>query len=1064
MLSPNDGSRIVLLPEDKQLIELAGWSEKEYREFVRYCKSESKIRPGEPVAIGLDIILLQIGISLVLSAAAYALTPKPKTARQSGSPRISNNQVVGQDIVSGTRFAPKAGFDSLQNVVELGSVVPLVYAKRETIGGVTYGGIRVNTNLLWSQILSLGGDQLFRGVFLVGEGDTRTDSMELDAKQFALGNNLLGNYDLVINDTSRLSIYYSNDGGRLLRADHIAGRLPAVDPGAAPGNDVFEVRGAGGTWGTNFSYAYKPSTQTSFGLFNWIGNGMCFRVNPELRPQYRVATRPLGNGNIRVVCDDDSQANVRRQKQDNLFSGQSGITAGNANLAVGDTITYQLDSAVSFAGTFTHTSTADFGQKTATLTANDVNTSVASRQKQFDQNIVIGEQYKIGSALCICTGRTAAVFASAADAGNQSITATFECIREGVMSPAPGVTGTSNATRVSQIFRVARGAFVTEYPTEVLELGIRSTVGIQVRGLTNTIEGGFTYSNIDAMACPAPPAFGTEFPELSPTSTIASQQYTAGVVQTSEERYSFFRLSYRIAGTTDAYTTFTNIFGIKSETNQPVYNYIRLEMPESRRYEFSIEPISGWEIRTLNANLIYRVLDHRIQTEEFIQEGGVTIRYRGFADPGNFRMRWVDPLETALEWDNQSMADSYARVAEAFCYDEISSSVGGNPEHEIVYINTIRPNPTTPNYDDLALVGMNIRASREFASLSQFSVYMNRGLGGFHDFPSVLRDLLTSSRYGVGEIVSPEQIDEQAFLDATAWTTSRLYFFDGAITESVNLRQWGVERARDFLLDFVIRNGRFSLQPLIDFDKDEEITGIFTSGNILEDTFELTYFDQEQRQPPRVSVRWRREQPDGGVDRRGLFPEVREITVRESNVPIDAPFEQLDMSDFCTSERHAIDRAKFECRFRRLSTHGVKFTTTTDQAALSLGKCFRLGMETLTYDQPQNGYVAQDGTITSWPEIADGTYTVLAWNGTGQAVVEQQLVVSNGKSATLQGFVFCISDAVSQTQTYKVQSLAFDEEGNIEVEAIHWPTNPNGRSDLVLGWDDPANWVIEGEI
>ena len=71
MLSPNDGSRIVLLPEDKELIRLAGWSEQEYREFVRYCKSASRIRPGEPVAIGLDIILLQIGISLVLAAAAY---------------------------------------------------------------------------------------------------------------------------------------------------------------------------------------------------------------------------------------------------------------------------------------------------------------------------------------------------------------------------------------------------------------------------------------------------------------------------------------------------------------------------------------------------------------------------------------------------------------------------------------------------------------------------------------------------------------------------------------------------------------------------------------------------------------------------------------------------------------------------------------------------------------------------------------------------------------------------------------------------------------------------------
>ena len=50
MLSPNDGSRIVLLPEDKQLIELAGWTEAEYREFVRFSRGKSRIQPGTPVA------------------------------------------------------------------------------------------------------------------------------------------------------------------------------------------------------------------------------------------------------------------------------------------------------------------------------------------------------------------------------------------------------------------------------------------------------------------------------------------------------------------------------------------------------------------------------------------------------------------------------------------------------------------------------------------------------------------------------------------------------------------------------------------------------------------------------------------------------------------------------------------------------------------------------------------------------------------------------------------------------------------------------------------------------
>ena len=231
MLSPNDGSRIVLLPEDKELIRLAGWSEQEYREFVRYCKSASRIIPGEPVAIGLDIILLQIGISLVLAAAAYFLTPKPKTQNRNTPAQLRTTAVAGQDVVGGSRFAPKAGFDSLQNVVEMGSIVPLVYARRETLNGVTYGGVRVNTNLLWSQVLSLGGDQLFAAVFLVGEGDTRANSMELDANQFALGNNLLGGYDLDQNDTSRLTIYYSNDGGRIYTSDYIAGRNPDTDPG-----------------------------------------------------------------------------------------------------------------------------------------------------------------------------------------------------------------------------------------------------------------------------------------------------------------------------------------------------------------------------------------------------------------------------------------------------------------------------------------------------------------------------------------------------------------------------------------------------------------------------------------------------------------------------------------------------------------------------------------------------------------------------------------------------------------------------------------------------------------
>ena len=42
----------------------------------------------------------------------------------------------------------------------------------------------------------------------------------------------------------------------------------------------------------------------------------------------------------------------------------------------------------------------------------------------------------------------------------------------------------------------------------------------------------------------------------------------------------------------------------------------------------------------------------------------------------------------------------------------------------------------------------------------------------------------------------------------------------------------------------------------------------------------------------------------------------------------------------------------------------------------------------------------------------------------------------------------------------KVQSIAFNEEGNVDVEAIYWPLEENGTSRLVAAFDD-ANFLIE---
>ena len=149
---------------------------------------------------------------------------------------------------------------------------------------------------------------------------------------------------------------------------------------------------------------------------------------------------------------------------------------------------------------------------------------------------------------------------------------------------------------------------------------------------------------------------------------------------------------------------------------------------------------------------------------------------------------------------------------------------------------------------------------------------------------------------------------------------------------------------------------------------------------------------------------------------------------------------QIDMSDFCTSERMPSTAPSSSAASAALHPRRQVHHHPTRQPKPRQMLPPRHG--NTHYDQPQNGYVAEDGTITSWPEIADGTYTVQAWNGTGVAVTEQQLT---GRRQNRNVARTSFASLTRTPQTYKVQSLSFNEEGNIDVEAIHWPTDAAGN-------------------
>jgi len=415
------------------------------------------------------------------------------------------------------------------------------------------------------------------------------------------------------------------------------------------------------------------------------------------------------------------------------------------------------------------------------------------------------------------------------------------------------------------------------------------------------------------------------------------------------------------------------------------------------------------------------------------------------------------------------------KLAESFVFEELNTTADGGPEHEIVYINEIVPNATAPTYDDLALIGLNINSSVEWQQFSQFSCYVTGGktcrklrdslaVGATHLFPDIALDLLTNTTYGRGDLITDSLIDLQSFEDAADWCYTRKYFFDGPVADQVNIRQWCADVAATHLLFFGESNGKFFLRQAMPLTA-VEIKALFTAGNILEDSFQLEYFDPEDRDPIRVSVRYREERVSTNLDNPGIFPVVREVLVREASGSDDDRLESIDVSDYCTTREHAIDAAKFIVRMRRIPTHSIRFGTTHEGVLMDLspGDYIKVAMDETEYNEFNNGVVTSQGALVSTKALADGTHTVIAWNGDANTEPASTMltVANSGKTATPTGIVFTVEQAMMQVRTYQIERISPTEEGSYTIEAVHMPTNSSDILELADGFDTAANWTIQ---
>lgn len=163
------------------------------------------------------------------------------------------------------------------------------------------------------------------------------------------------------------------------------------------------------------------------------------------------------------------------------------------------------------------------------------------------------------------------------------------------------------------------------------------------------------------------------------------------------------------------------------------------------------------------------------------------------------------------------------------------------------------------------------------------------------------------------------------------FTNTNGLFFNGAITTSVNFKEWLETIAPFFLLTPVNLESQISARPALPITnanalKLSNFTPEFTfqERHISAGSYSVQYVPLTERRPFEAVMLWR----DQGLNPiSDTKPFNTTIKVRYASDAGELPQEQYDMSDFCVTSAHATLAAKYLLAKRRNITHTVSFET-----------------------------------------------------------------------------------------------------------------------------------------
>lgn len=340
--------------------------------------------------------------------------------------------------------------------------------------------------------------------------------------------------------------------------------------------------------------------------------------------------------------------------------------------------------------------------------------------------------------------------------------------------------------------------------------------------------------------------------------------------------------------------------------------------------------------------------------------------------------------------------------------------------------------------------------------------------------------------FQAGNRLADDLIDDTALTIAANFTDANGFFFNGELKKSQNLLDWLQATSVNFLLRLSNSGGKFGLLPRLPYNADYTIKTTqvtpeftFTEEHVVDGGFELSYISLEDREPVCFVVQWR-QQPEAD------FGLVRTVQVKYANEAANGPFVNIDMSNYCTNENHAVKVGAFRLAQRKFITHHLRLTVRerSYNASLVVGDLVRVRLRRETAE----GEVEYHDKLYEINRIEKTFASTIVYDLThfpidtqGRSIVAREVAAATGAGNIINvGRTTFDCDENSSTATTTVgtssggggsnQPPASDTEIDIsqpgpnDVDSPYpeGPQNPEDPLDETLDGSDSNNPQIEG--